>query len=332
MYKGTAFYDACWNIDKNKMIQVLRNLCSNALKFSPAGGVIQVKLLFYWQSTEDVEEDEDASDDLGSGESMDNYDNGSAFQMKHKLYRENNYSRIGDNVGDQWTNIEESEAVELNNLMVVEHIGEITNDGADSRTYTRTGINPSTDMHHAGDDSTVALRQLPSFVPTSMNGGGGDSKDVGASNRLGGGGVEAANDMAHVRQRITMLNVTDDPLAIRAKMLGKTLMCSVEVRDTGRGMAASDIAQIFGKHSQFKPLKMKKGGGGGLGLWRKYFFDHLKRFFYVSLFTVGTPLYFCCFCLSCISDILDFCFHFFALRNISFKEYCATEWWNSESN
>lgn len=260
------------NADKRKISQVLRNLLSNSLKFTPSHGTITCIVSVMKRCAKDPNTTSFNNDARRSHASQISYDRDSTGKADAsstvidmpavaKFARNGSKETVLDSASRQPT---ASARVGSGLLSGVSSVVVSPRDRNSVGCGTpREVVAPS------------VIRQMSHSTPRcpspGITTGGGTSfilrGRVSNSNSIGGDSTDATagmNTNTTVLEDISQAAVRDlvaDPKAI------ENLICRIEIHDTGVGISKKNIRKLFGKYVQFDPAKIQQGGGSGLGLW-----------------------------------------------------------------
>lgn len=223
--------DECVDIDTYKMNQVVRNLVSNALKFTPVGRSVVIRVRKVWISDPELPESDHQSSVGGSSKGI-NTDRNSADAA--------------------WFGSSKSVLTSLSsliprnkNFMSSKSRDSMASDGIDSDS-------PMRDVE-IGTRRSAKLRPRANSVPENKPADLPGIDGVTLSNAAG------ANQTDTKRKKNNFSSKSmDSPSPIEALL--------IQVVDSGVGMRPEDSKRLFKEVVQFNPGELQAGGGSGLGM------------------------------------------------------------------
>jgi len=212
--------------DQHKIAQVFRNLLSNALKFTPENGSIDVNvqvLCLFDLSQESSLEMAICSDSyLKSPESINTGSYSSTVMSAAGAFFKNNTGRGSGS-------------------------SSVAPTALDSNSLEQTSFSLSQSRRLSERSSS---RRRDKFQPSM-------------------GRIVSSTSLAEDCEYVDITEV--DFSTIDRNIVD--MVCRVEVMDSGPGISEENMSKLFGKYVQFNAAEMQQGGGSGLGLWCKFYYQ-----------------------------------------------------------
>ena len=253
----------CIQCDKTKFQQVLRNLVSNAFKFTPTNGVVKLGCWEFFPNTMTL--------DVGIDSNKENLEPW-RFVNGHRIHFAHDQGSLSDRVNvatekPQQRSSQRAPAVPVLSAPSSEVTTPITSVALLLQQQTSISSMPVPPLTISRTNSAVmttaaiALRHAATTSDESLT-----SSDSHSGASSSGCGNNAYGDPTTKCGQISELQQPSVP-NLRDKSTRDNPFVRIMVTDSGPGIHPSDQVNLFHQFAQVRPEELQQGQGSGLGLW-----------------------------------------------------------------